>query len=102
MFSADPNFSHVQIYLWCVLGILISILLPILRALLPKPPTVQGSRGIVSTFWTHAKPYLVVGLFSFLSGFLIVAFTWGTLNDWRAALLAGYAWDSTLQKIVKP
>lgn len=100
--SPDPNLTSLQIYSWCVLGILISILLPILRGLLPKPPGVQGVRSTLSTFWTYAKPYVVVGMFSLLTGFLIVAFTWGTLHDWRAALLAGYAWDSTLQKIAKP
>jgi hypothetical protein len=99
--SVDLSLTSLQIYSWCVLGILISILLPILRGLLPKP-AVQGASDSLSTFWTYAKPYVVVGLFSLLTGFLIVAFTWGTLYDWRAALLAGYAWDSTLQKIAKP
>jgi hypothetical protein len=96
----------LAIYLWCVLGILVSIALPILRGLLPKPPPPPGAAalpaGFLAALWIHAKPYLVVGLFSLLTGVLIVAFTHGTLVDWRAALLAGYAWDSTLQKLTKP
>ena len=104
MLSGDPTFTPIQIYSWCVLGILISILLPIVRGLLPRPPAVgaHAAANSFTAFWNHAKPYAVVGLFSLLTGFLIVAFTWGTLHDWRAALLAGYAWDSTLQKIAKP
>jgi hypothetical protein len=34
-----------------------------------------------------------------LTAFLIVAFLGDTLKDYRAALVAGYAWDSTLQKM---
>lgn len=104
MLSAVENLTPIQIYSWCVLGILISILLPIIRGFLPRPPVVgaHAAPPFLAAFWNHAKPYVVVGLFSLLTGFLIVAFTWGTLHDWRAALLAGYAWDSTLQKIAKP
>lgn len=89
-----------EIYLFCVVGILVSIVLPILRGLLPKPLGIDATGQ--TAFWIFAKPYLIVGLFSLLTGLLIMAFTWGSVNDWRAALLAGYAWDSTLQKIAKP
>ena|SRR6266850_5928599 len=104
MLAGAENFTPFQIYSWCVLGIVISILLPIVRGMLPRPPAAeaQAAASFLTIFWNHAKPYVVVGLFSLLTGFLIVAFTWGTLHDWRAALLAGYAWDSTLQKIAKP
>ena len=82
------------------------IVLPILRGLLPKPPAPPVAAAapptFLSTLWNHAKPYLIVGVFSLLTGILIVAFTYGTLKDWRAAMLAGYAWDSTLQKLTKP
>ena len=98
--------SDLTIYLYCVIGIVVSILLPILRGLLPKPPASVGANAappsFLLAFWDHAKPFLIVGLFSLLTGILIVAFTYGTLKDWRAALLAGYAWDSTLQKLTKP
>ena len=92
--------TWLDTYLLCVAGIVVSIVLPILKGLLPKPLGVDAADR--TTFWNFAKPYLIVGLFSLLTGVLIVAFTWGTINDWRAALLAGYAWDSTLQKIAKP
>jgi hypothetical protein len=98
--------ADLIIYLWCVLGIVISIVLPILRGLLPKPPALLGAAAAPVSFltalWIQAKPYLVVGAFSLLTGFLIVALTHGSLTDPKAALLAGYAWDSTLQKLTKP
>lgn len=105
MFNPDGNLTIIGIYAFCVLGILVSIVLPILKAMLPAPP-VDGAAApqalTMSDLWQRAKPYLVIGAFSLLTGILIVAFTYGTLKDWRAALLAGYAWDSTLQKIGKP
>lgn len=91
--------SDLEIYLYCVAGIIVSIVLPILKGLLPKPAGVATG---ATAFWDFAKPYLIVGLFSLITGLLIVAFTGDTLTDWRAAVLAGYAWDSTLQKIAKP
>src|SRR5437879_7619418 len=102
MSTGDASMTVFHIYLWCVLGIVVSITLPIFRGLLPKPaPPVAvmaaAVPGLLSALWIQAKPYVIVGLFSLLTGILIVAFTWGTLKDWRAALLAGYAWDCTLQ-----
>ena len=96
----DVKMTLLNTYLLCVAGIIVSILLPILKALLPKPLGVDANSG--KAFWDFAKPYLIVGLFSLITGLLIVAFTWGTITDPRAAILAGYAWDSTLQKISKP
>ena len=52
--------------------------------------------------WEAAKPYVALGIGSMLTALLIMAFAGDSLNTWKAALLAGYAWDSTLQKIVKP
>ena len=95
--------SFVEIYLLCALGIVISIVLPILRKALPiVQPTGLGAGervgpSIPALIWAVAKPYLIVGLFSLLTALLIVVFIPGL--DARAALLAGYAWDSTIQKL---
>ena len=91
------------IYLGCVLGIVISIVLPILRALLPRPPVAAAAPPkFMVALWNYAKPYLVVGVFSLLTAFLIIALTGETVNTFKAGLLAGYLWDSTLQKLGKP
>lgn len=102
--TSEITLTILQAYIWCVVGIVVSIVLPILRTMLPRPPDANkqgGQRGFAVVLWEAAKPYVIVGLFSLLTGLLIVALTAGTLQDWRAALLAGYAWDSTLQKLTK-
>jgi len=106
MFATDVTITTTQIYWWNVLGVVISVVLPILRGLLPRPvsPIMANAAtvGFWKALWDHATPYLILGVFSMITGLLIVVFTYGTLNDWRGALLAGYAWDSTLQKLGKP
>lgn len=90
-------------YFGCVIGIVISIVLPILRALLPKPPSAAAAPPkFLVALWNYAKPYLVVGVFSVLTAFLIIALTGDTVKGFKAGLLAGYLWDSTLQKLGKP
>jgi hypothetical protein len=80
--------------------------LPILRALLPKPPAPPDVAAAPPKFlvalWNYAKPYLVVGAFSLLTAFLIIALTGDTISTLQAGLLAGYLWDSTLQKLGRP
>jgi len=49
-----------------------------------------------------APPYLKIMGFSALTAILLLAFFEAPLGDWRAALLAGYAWDSTIQKFKVP
>jgi hypothetical protein len=93
--------AFVHTYLTIALGIVISVLLPILRQFFPKPPNVAAAADSISR-WQAAKPYLALGLGSLLTSLLIMAFAGDSLSTWKAALLAGYAWDSTLQKIVKP
>jgi hypothetical protein len=46
-------------------------------------------------------PYALLGLASLLTALLIVAFVGDQLTNFKAALLAGYAWDSTLQNLRK-
>lgn len=92
--------AFLHTYLIVSLGILISVLLPILRQYFPKP--TAGAAAVESRLWSIAKPYLALGIGSLLTALLIMAFAGDSLNTWKAALLAGYAWDSTLQKLVKP
>jgi len=90
-------------YLGCVIGIVISVVLPILRALLPKPPAAAAAPPtFLAALWEQAKPYLILGVFSLLTAILIIALTGDTVKGFKAGLLAGYLWDSTLQKIRQP
>jgi hypothetical protein len=93
--------AFLETYLICALGIVVSIILPILRQSLPRPANAS-ERGEAESFliriWHAAKPYLIVGVFSLITALLIVALGGDTFKDWKLAFLAGYAWDSTLQK----
>ena len=81
-----------ETYLIVVGGVLLSIVLPILRKLLPKPPTAFAE------FWHGVGQYIVVGIFSLAAAILVLAIKGNVVLDWPTALLLGYAWDSTLQK----
>lgn len=97
--------SAFQAYGWAVLGIALSVLIPVLaaavKAAFPTPPAAGLAAGQSSSgparVWKFAVPYLVVAAFSLAVGLLVVAFV--EFADWRAALIGGYAWDATLQKI---
>lgn len=99
---------NYTIYGWCVLGIMISVVLPILwqavyRYFPKEPPAMRGTltgfAPIVEDIWKIILPYLLLGLASALAAVLIIAVLGDTIKDYRAAILAGYAWDSTLQKL---
>ena len=83
------------------LGVFISIILPVLKQYIVKPNDgeVAGVGGALHKFMIVAKPYLITGLFSLVVALLLMAFLGDNIADWRAALLAGYAGDSTLQKL---
>jgi hypothetical protein len=83
------------IYFSVALGVAISVVLPLIRALLPKPPEALRGR----TFWEIARPYVQTGIFSLLVAVLVFAASGDQLSTWQTALLAGYLWDSTLQKL---
>ena len=87
----------METYLYVVVGIVISIVLPILRALLPNPSLHFSAN---STFMKETvKPYLIITTFSLVSAILICAGLPDDAMDCKAAILAGYAWDSTVQKM---
>ncbi len=88
------GFFKIDILLWCSLGVIISVILPIIRAYIPTPP-------LSPNFWAIAKPYIFLGLFSLIVSILLIAYAGNALTDPREALLLGYAWDSTVQKIGK-
>jgi hypothetical protein len=84
----------MTIYLSVAAGVAISVLLPLIRALLPKPP--RPLRELPS--WERIRPYVVTGIFSLVVALLVVAAMGSQLDTWSKALIAGYLWDSTLQK----
>lgn len=89
------------IYGRCVLGIVISVVLPPLWAVVRQRFPADGAtpKGLAADIWDITRPYLALGAASALTALLLVAFLGDNLVDPRAAILAGYAWDSTLQKL---
>lgn len=84
-----------DIYPAVVVGVVLSVAWPLLRNALPK-----GAGIAPSDWWKDTKPYIALAVFSLLTALLVVAIAADTLGqDWRPALVAGYAWDSTLQKV---
>jgi hypothetical protein len=86
-----------QIYLWCVAGVVISVVLPILPALLPRPL----GRTLAAGMMAHIRPYLITGIFAAIAALVVVAIAGDAVREWNgaAAFVAGYTWDSTLQKL---
>jgi hypothetical protein len=97
--------SDLWKYGFCIVGIVISVLLPPLWAFVKskfQPPPPGGAKGFgvaVATFWTLLLPYLALGAASALTSVIIIAVAGPKIESTAAALLAGYAWDSTLQKL---
>lgn len=83
------------VYFSVALGILVSVALPLIRAMLPKPPTALAGKS----FYERTRPYFVTALFSLVVALIVVAWMGDSLDSWRTAFIAGYTWDSTLQKL---
>lgn len=96
--------ARLSIFLWCLLGIVISVVLPGLWAYVRErfpAPSGTGPKGMVDRSGLIAliRPYAALGFASALTAILVLALVGDSVADYKAALLAGYAWDSTLQKL---
>jgi len=93
------GFLNQHLYVGVITGVLLSVTLPLLRALLPRPSNALASPDL----WAQLRPFVVIACFSLLTAILVIAFAGDAVHSWKwhQALLAGYAWDSTLQKVSK-
>jgi len=92
--------EDIWTYIYIFGGILISFLLPVLQKEIPTQKNTMTLRERAALRWKEVViPYFAIMLFSALTALLLLAFFEQPITDWRAALLAGYAWDSTIQKI---
>ena len=90
----------------CAGGVILSALIPSLSRSVRQYFVLGGPAGVarshlLKVVWKNVKPYATLGAFSLAVSILIVAFLGDKLTSWQTALLAGYLWDSTLQKIVR-
>ncbi len=91
-------------YELCILGIVISVVLPPLWAFVRikfAPPTTatKDFGATVVTIWTLLFPYVALGIASTLTAVIVIAVAGDKITSATGAVLAGYAWDSTLQKL---
>jgi hypothetical protein len=108
-----PPLSDGEAFGWIVLGIVLSVLVPIAVKILksatvrtPRPNAVETMKEKMirwgKAFGEFARPYVLVAFASVILGglILLLAKQQGvTFSAWHQAVLAGYIWDSTLQKI---
>ena len=97
--------AYIITYLLCAAGVLASILLPLLYALLPKMKlgeatygtySLAGLRPLVAPILITAVVSLIISL---LTALIVLGASGGSLSSPFAAILAGYASDSTLQRL---
>src|SRR5437899_6076742 len=98
--------DNLNLYLWCVLGIVISVVLPSLWVTVrtyfaPPKAAPAGFSETSGRIWKAIRPYLLLGLASSLTGVLLMAALGEQITSSGGAVLAGYAWDSTLQKLAR-
>ncbi len=96
--------AYLITYLFCVVGVLASILIPILYGLLPEVKLGSATYGSLSLDQLRplVAPVLITAVLSLIislfSALIVLAASGGDLSPY-AALLAGYASDSTLQRL---
>ncbi len=97
--TAVQQLTIMRAYELVVVGIVISIVLPMLRKLLPS----AGAALAVKEYWPEVRPYVGIGAVSLVAAVIVLAFAGEAAKSWswQSAILAGYAWDSTLQKVGK-
>ena len=91
----------LQIVLWIMVGVMISVILPVLRKSYPQV-TAEAAKAFWQRLWETGRPYLVLGVGSLLTALLILAGLANTgtqITTWHQALLLGYFADATLQKL---
>jgi hypothetical protein len=80
-------------------GIAASLIIPTLSKLLPLPGRVPLTAAILTTIWRVAQPFVGTAALSVVVATIVLASARGAGLAWYDAVLLGYAWDSTLQKL---
>lgn len=98
--------NFLNAYLACAAGVLLSALIPSLAATVRQyfsagTPAALEQLALAKLLWHATRPYIILAAFSLAVSVLIIAFLGNQLATWQSALIAGYLWDSTLQKIAK-
>jgi len=96
--------STIIALLYVFLGIVLSLVIPVLRKLATPPPS--GGKDVrppswFERLWPIAKPYVLLGLLSLALSVVTLAISQSQhveMHYWYQAFLLGYFFDSTIQK----
>lgn len=95
--------SDLYAFLGIVFGVVLSVAVPVAyKTLKPATGTAEGVGETISWFASVLKPYLKIAGASLVLGFLtllVVKYTGGSFKNWIEAVMTGYLWDSTVQKV---
>jgi len=84
------------LYPLVLLGVVISIVIPAARKAAPK--VSAGPRDVWTEFLTVLRPYLPWAVLSVAASVAIMFLAEGQIGTEVGAFVAGYGWDSTVQK----
>jgi len=87
--------SDVVAFLWIVAGVILSVLVPWAASILNPRDERESS---LQRYLPYAGAALVIGLFTLV----VIKYTGGSLKAWYEALMVGYFWEATLEKIKPP
>lgn len=92
---------HLSTILWAALGVVASILLPFLGALVRK----EFPRSAASGMAPWLRPYALLALFSILAAITCIMF-WTDQHpeplSQQRAFLIGFAWETVFEKMAQP
>lgn len=100
---------NIELYAAAAAGVATSIVLPVLVRSVREEfsaavPQAEGQSRLARIFkaaWPMVRKYLSLLVFSLIMAAVIVAVGGQHMEGWHTAFLAGYAWDSTVQKITQ-
>lgn len=97
--GTNESLSFGEAYVWLIVGIILSVVVPVAASTL-RPPTSGALQAMTwqLRFGALISRFGKIGIASAVIALLFaIVFDFDTT---RLAFLAGYAWDSTLQKVV--
>jgi hypothetical protein len=100
--ASGHNLSTIVGFVYVFLGIVLSLVIPVLRKLASPPP--GGGKNPLSwlvRLWPVAKPYVLLAALSLALSVVTLAIAQAqnvTMQYWYQPFLLGYFFDSTIQK----
>ena len=101
---SGESMPTVLAFVYAFLGILLSLIIPILRKLAVPEPAGAKDMNRPSWFvrhWPDIKPYVLMSVLSLALSIVTVAIAMSQampIQRWYQAFLLGYFFDSTIQK----